>query len=84
MSICREETNHIFLLSVRQDPFPRRATLATTPDRFALISKRNNVDQNQFYRFSSGGIRLRAFMSIFIKKYYKLWVFGRKGQAFFF
>ena len=44
MSICLEETNPIFLLSVRQDPFLCRATPAPTPGRFALISKRNNVD----------------------------------------
>ena len=44
MSICLEETNHVFLLSKRQDPLTHRAR----PDRFALISKRNDIDQNQF------------------------------------
>ena len=48
MSICLEETNHVFLLSKRQDPLTRRARPATAPARFALISKRNDIDQNQF------------------------------------
>ena len=73
MSTCLEETNHVFLLRAR------RATPAPTPGRCVLISRRNNVDKNQF-RFSFI-IRLRAFMSIF--HFHNFHVFyGRKGQAF--
>ena len=67
MSICPGETNHVFLLSIRQDPLRRRASSPPTPTGFALISKRNNVDQNQFR--DSFSIQWRAFTSIFIKKY---------------
>ena len=78
MFICFEETNHVFLLSVRQAPIPRRTTPAPTPGRFALISSRNNVDQNQFSFFTFESIHV-----IFHKEISKTLVFnGRKGQAF--
>ena len=65
MSICLEESNHVFLLSVRQDPLPRRTTPEPAPGVLALISRLNNQKQLSFCFV----IRLRAFMSIFMKKY---------------
>ena len=46
-SICPVETDHIFLLSIRQDPLRRRARSPPTPGRFALISKQNDIDKNK-------------------------------------
>ena len=80
MSICLEERNLVFLLSVCQDPLQRRATSVPTPGRLALVSKRNDIDKIQFR--VSFVIRLRALMSIFIKKCLNAF-YGRKSQAFF-
>ena len=46
MSICLVEMNLVFLPAVRQNPVPRRARPAPTLGRFALISKRNDIDRN--------------------------------------
>ena len=66
MPIWLVETNYAFLLSVRLYPLLRRARSPPTPGRFALIYKRNDIDQNYFR--GSFGIRCRASMSIFIIK----------------
>ena len=76
MFICPGETNHVFLLSIRQDPLRRKASSTPTPGRFALFYKRNNIDLNKFR--DSFSIQRRAFMSIFIKKYLKLCVLCTK------
>ena len=63
ISICLVETYHVFLLSVRQDPIPRRAGPAPTPGKIAFISNRNDIDENQLRVIFV--IQLRAFMYIF-------------------
>ena len=68
MPIGLEETNHVFKLLYARTLYGvglhQHLLMAV-----ALISKRNDIDQNQFRL--SFVILLRASMSIFIKKYFK-------------